>query len=700
MRISRNLRLLIPACALGLVGTGATRTSATAQAVPERPAAASRPVDYAGDVKPLLAARCYACHGPKKQKAGLRLDEKAAALRGGSEGVQAIEPGHGAESDLVRRIASTDPDVRMPPEGEPLKHDQVSTLRAWIDQGAKWPDDPPGASGNGRSHWAFRPPVRPAVPPVRAADWARNPIDRFILARLEAEGLSPSPEADPVTLLRRLSLDLVGLPPSVEEVDAFLADTSGHAYERAVDRLLASPHYGERWGRHWLDAARYADSDGYEKDKSRFVWFYRDWVVNALNRDLPYDRFVIEQIAGDQLPGASQDSGRRHRLPAELDDQRGRGHRPRAVPDGGHVRPHGRHRQGHPRPHHPVRPVPQPQVRPDHPGRVLPALRLPEQRPRGPARRLHARAVADGRRALATRSARSRPGCGTPPPTGGTGCRGGRSRSRTASRAGSSLAPTQVSEADTRFIPQEDGSVLAQGYAPAKFTYDFEATSDLPEIRAFRLELLTDPNLPANGPGRSFKGTCTLTEFQVEAADAREPGEEAARQADRARRPTTPTTTATWSPTSTTGRAASGSPAGSRSPSTARTTRPGASTPAPAAATPTARRSSSPRSRSLSPPGTVLTFHLVSQHGGWNNNDHQQANLGRFRLERDGGQGRGRRPAPEAGARDPGRPGRPAVARPGGRRLRPLADDRPRVPGGERTDRGALSGDGPRGRRH
>src|SRR5262249_46340518 len=153
----------------------------------------------------------------------------------------------------------------------------------------------------------FRPPGRPAEPPIRDRDWVRNPIDRFILARLEAEGLAPSSEADRATLLRRLSLDLVGLPPAVEEADVFLADPDPDASDKAVDRLLASPHYGERWGRHWLDAARYADSDGYEKDKSRFVWFYRDWVVQALNRDLPYDRFIIEQIAGDQLPGATQD---------------------------------------------------------------------------------------------------------------------------------------------------------------------------------------------------------------------------------------------------------------------------------------------------------------------------------------------------------------------------------------------------------
>ena len=180
---------------------------------------------------------------------------------------------------------------------------------------------------------------------MKTANWASNPIDRFVLAKLESEKLTPSPEADRATLLRRLSLDLIGLPPTVAELDAFLNDKSPNAYEKQVDRLLASPHYGERWGRIWLDAARYADSDGYEKDKPRFVWFYRDWVINALNRDLPYDQFVIEQIAGDLLPNATQDQTRRHRLPAQLDDQRRGRRRSRAVPHGGDVRPHGRDRQ-------------------------------------------------------------------------------------------------------------------------------------------------------------------------------------------------------------------------------------------------------------------------------------------------------------------------------------------------------------------
>src|SRR5215813_9847308 len=159
----------------------------------------------------------------------------------------------------------------------------------------------------GEKHWAFVAPVRPPTPEVKNKAWARNPIDAFILARLERENLAPSPEADKITLLRRLSLDLIGLPPTPEEVDAFLKDTSSRAYEKQVERLLASPHYGERWGRLWLDAARYADSDGFEKDKPRSVWFYRDWVINALNRDVPYDQFIIEQVAGDLLPNATQE---------------------------------------------------------------------------------------------------------------------------------------------------------------------------------------------------------------------------------------------------------------------------------------------------------------------------------------------------------------------------------------------------------
>ncbi|MEX2186533.1 MAG: DUF1549 domain-containing protein, partial [Pirellulales bacterium] len=264
-------------------------------------------VDYAKQVQPLLAKRCYECHGPKKQKGALRLDVRSAAMRGGELG-PAIVPDKSGESLMIKAVSGESDDVeKMPQDGDPLTAEEVKLLRDWIDQGAAWPEDSGQPIKDNRDHWAFKAPQRPDVPKVKNEAWPRGDIDRFILARLEKEGLTPSPEADKAMLLRRLSLDLIGLPPTIAELDTFLADSSADAYEKQVERLLRSPHYGERWGRHWLDAARYADSDGFEKDKSRLIWFYRDWVIGAFNRDLPYDQFVIEQLAGDQLPNATQD---------------------------------------------------------------------------------------------------------------------------------------------------------------------------------------------------------------------------------------------------------------------------------------------------------------------------------------------------------------------------------------------------------
>ena len=247
-------------------------------------------VQYGRDIKPILSNKCFTCHGPDEgtRKAGLRLDIEAEAR-------EALGVSHAA-SEVYARITTADPDDRMPPEetGKPLTEDEVAKLREWIDAGAAY-----------ESHWAFSPPVRPAEPVVQDADWPRNAIDRFVLEQIEGAGLRPSPEADRVTLLRRASLDLTGLPPSAEQVAAFIADTAPDAYERAVDALLASPHFGERWGRHWLDVARYADSNGYSVDAPRSIWPYRDWVINAINRDLPFDQFVTEQLAGDLLPEAT-----------------------------------------------------------------------------------------------------------------------------------------------------------------------------------------------------------------------------------------------------------------------------------------------------------------------------------------------------------------------------------------------------------
>jgi mono/diheme cytochrome c family protein len=265
----------------------------------------ARPVDYVQDVKPIFAKHCTACHGAEKQKSGLRLDSVGLAKRGGDSG-PAIEPGKSAESLLVQAITGAEGVAAMPPKGEPLlTNDEIALLKLWIDQGAKGPDEASGGPVKGANHWAFRPVVRPALPEVVNKSWVRNGIDAFVLARLEKEGLHPSPEADRVTLIRRLSFDLLGLPPTIEEVDAFVADTRSDAYDILVDRLLSSPHYGERWGRHWLDLARYADSNGFTRDFARSIWKYRDWVIESVKNDKPFDQFVVEQIAGDMLPEAT-----------------------------------------------------------------------------------------------------------------------------------------------------------------------------------------------------------------------------------------------------------------------------------------------------------------------------------------------------------------------------------------------------------
>ena len=258
-------------------------------------------VDFKRDVQPVFAEKCYSCHGSEKQKGGLRLDRRKDALQGGDSG-KVILPGKASESILIRNISGIDADNVMPPKGkgEPVSEKQVALLRAWIDAGAAWPEDLLSETSTS-DHWAFRPPVRPAAPAPKS-----HPIDAFVRARLEREQISPAPEADRATLIRRLSLDLLGLPPTSDAVEQFLGDTDSRAYEKLVDRLLASPHFGERWARHWLDLARYADSDGYEKDGVRpYAWLYRDWVIDAINRDLPFDQFTIEQLAGDLLPDAT-----------------------------------------------------------------------------------------------------------------------------------------------------------------------------------------------------------------------------------------------------------------------------------------------------------------------------------------------------------------------------------------------------------
>jgi len=257
-------------------------------------------VQFNRDIRPILSDRCYTCHGPDegKRKSKLRLDTETGA-KSDLGGHFAIVPGNTANSELIRRVTSDDLSRRMPPAyagAARLADREIDLLTRWVAQGANW-----------EKHWSFVPPVRPSLPQIQNRNWPKNPIDYFVLARLEREGLKPSPEADRRTLIRRVSLDLTGLPPAPAEVDAFVHDTSTDAYEKVVDRLLASPRYGERMAMRWLDAARYADTNGYQTDAERQMWRWRDWVIDAFNRNLPYDRFTLEQIAGDLLPGATRD---------------------------------------------------------------------------------------------------------------------------------------------------------------------------------------------------------------------------------------------------------------------------------------------------------------------------------------------------------------------------------------------------------
>ena len=264
-------------------------------ALASREATSQEKVSFNRDVRPILASKCYACHGPDEehQEAGLRFDMLDLAIE-----MEAIVPGHPEQSELIARIESDDADVVMPPphSGESLTPKQRRTLQQWINEGATF-----------EPHWAFGAPIKTALPVVKGKAWVRNPIDRFVLTRLESRKLIPSPEADRYSLVRRLYLDLIGMVPTIEEADRFVNSEDPNAYEKLVDELLASPRYGEKWAQPWLDLARYSDTNGYEKDRERSAWPYRDWVIRSLNEDMPYDQFSIEQIAGDMLDSPTPD---------------------------------------------------------------------------------------------------------------------------------------------------------------------------------------------------------------------------------------------------------------------------------------------------------------------------------------------------------------------------------------------------------
>ncbi len=485
------------------------------------PPAASRPVDFAHDIQPILADHCYQCHGPKKEEATLRLDLKDRALKGGESG-PVIIAGKSAESLLIQAVSGLKDDLKMPKKGDPLTAEQVGLLRAWIDQGATWPNEIVDVTKDPKNHWAFKAPVRPSQPETKNRQWAKTPVDRFILARLEKEGLSPSPETDKVTLLRRASLDLTGLPPTPEEIDAFVADHSADAWKKQVEKLLASPHYGERWGRHWLDAARYADSDGFEKDKPRFIWSYRDWVINALNRDLPFDRFIIEQIAGDQLANPTQDQlvatgflrnsmlneeggvdPEQFRMDSMFDrmDCIGKSVLGLTIQCA----------QCH---SHKFDPLTHEEyyrlfsfLNNDHEASTV--SYTPDQQQKRSDLLRQMRDLEEGLRHTHSdwqeRMQQWEDSVKTNQPEWATvECR-------------------NAGDNGERYYYYADGSIRAASYAPTKWTADFRGTNNLRFIGAFRLEQLNDPNLPCNGPGRSIKGMSALSEFRVEAVDSKDP---------------------------------------------------------------------------------------------------------------------------------------------------------------------------------
>ncbi|MSU59212.1 MAG: DUF1549 domain-containing protein [Pedosphaera sp.] len=474
-------------------------------------------VDFAKDIQPVLAKNCFECHGPEKAKSGLRLDLKADALKGGDTGPLLVA-GNSAKSLLIQVVEGTHADIaRMPKKKDPLSSEQIALLRKWVDAGADWPEAAPTADPR-LKHWAFHAPVRPAPLEAKNKRWTRNAIDSFVLARLEKEKLPPAPEADKITLLRRLSLDLIGLPPSPQEVDAFLADKSPDAYGKQVERLLASPHYGERWARHWLDGARYADSDGFEKDKTRNVWFYRDWVVNAFNRDLPYDQFVIEQLAGDQLPNATQDQivatgflrnsmlneeggidPEQFRMEAMFDrmDCIGKSVLGLTIQCA----------QCH---NHKFDPI----LQEDY-YRLFAFLNNDAEPQRVVYTSDEQMLVANLSRQIKDLEA----GLRHTTPDWETRLAKWEEDVKKNQPSWTALKPyvDDITTGGQRYLLQPDGSLLAQGYAPTKHGVHLWATNDSQNVSAFQLELLTDANLPANGPGRSFRGTCALSEFTVEA---------------------------------------------------------------------------------------------------------------------------------------------------------------------------------------
>jgi dsRNA-specific ribonuclease len=573
-------------------------------------------VSYEKHVLPILKQHCYKCHDSKKATADFRIDVRSLANKGGESGAKGLMPGKANESELYKRITSADENTVMPPK-KPLHKEQAEVIRKWIDGGAAWPDSL--ANETTKKHWAFEPPTRPTPPKTESP--TRTPIDAFVVQRLEKEGLKPSTEADKVTLVRRLYLDSLGLPPTPQQVDAFVTDTSANAYEKLVDQLLASPHYGERWGRLWLDAARYADSDGYEKDKPRFVWFYRDWVINALNKDLPYNDFVIDQIAGDLRPNATQDQlvatgflrnsmineeggidPEQFRMEAMFDRMDAIGKSVLGLTIGC--------AQCHTHKYDPLTHAEYYKMfaylNNAHESNVAVYTSADLQKRADILQRVKAideelkHKTPDWKAKLQEWVAKQ------PKPTWDI------------------IRPELDTSGGQKHTLLPDGSVFASGYAPTKHTTSFTGPTQLKTITGGRLELLNDANLPRNGPGRSIYGLFGLTEFRVDVNGKAVKIVKAVADANSVERPLE----AEFDDNSKRKRivgpigfAIDGKDETAWSPDIGW------------------GRSNGPHEAVFTfekpievPAGAKVTFHLVQNHGGWNSDDNQNNNIGRFRL--------------------------------------------------------------------
>jgi hypothetical protein len=452
--------------------------------------------DFTRDVRPIIARHCLKCHGPDDQarKGNLRLDVRQMALAKVKSGGFAIVPGDTSKGTLLHRIFSADEDEVMPPPvtKNPLSNEEKATLKRWIAAGAKYKD-----------HWAFVAPVQAALPDVKQSDWPKNPIDRFVLARLEAEGLHPSPQADRPTLIRRVSLDLIGLPPTPAEVDAFVSDTSPDAYEKVVVRLLANPHFGERWARRWLDLARYADTNGYEKDRPRTIWPYRDWVINALNSDMPFDEFTIEQLAGDMLPNATaaQRVATGFHRNTMLNEEGGVDpleFRWKAVIDRTNVTATTwlgltvGCAQCHTHKFDPITQREYYQMFAFFNNADEPVIHVPEASAERRRREIEAQ--------IAKLTADLPNKFPAPDET----------------LQWSVAKPAAVvSDAGASGQQLPDGSILFTGIPANKDRYTITVDSDVANVQAIRLEVLSDPSLPHNGPGRAENGNFVLSNFAV-----------------------------------------------------------------------------------------------------------------------------------------------------------------------------------------